>query len=212
MASSDAAPDLASPDPFSAKQAAAVPETIPATGTAVIVVDLVNDYLDPGGAMPMALESPILDRASELVAGARAAGARVVWVRPGHTEGADGLFRKRIAHAFADSWGAQIHPALPAIEPGERVVCKRRYSAFFATDLDLYLREHRVTRVVIAGVALNICVRSTVHDAFFLGYDVWVATDASQATSARERESTRYDIETHFGHCLTTAEILGGWS
>ena len=62
------------------------------------------------------------------------------------------------------------------------MLSKRRYSAFFQTDLDLWLREHGVARVVVTGVALNICVRSTVHDAFYNGYQVVVVEDASRAT------------------------------
>jgi ureidoacrylate peracid hydrolase len=50
-------------------------------------------------------------------------------------------------------------------------------------------------------------VRSTIHDAFFNGYDVWLASDASQATGPREEASTVYDIETHFGEVLTVDQI-----
>lgn len=193
-------------DPFSAKQADTVRPDVDPERTAVILVDLVNDYVEPDGAMPMPDAAATLAKAKELSEIARDAGALVVWVRPGHTEAADGLFRKRIPHGFADTRGAQIHDSL-GVAAGERVVTKRRYSAFFQTDLDLYLREHRVERVVVCGVALNICVRSTIHDAFSNGYDVWLASDASQATGPRELASTLYDVETHFGEVLTVAEI-----
>lgn len=66
--------------------------------------------------------------------------------------------------------------------------------------------------MVLSGVALNICVRSTVHDAFFLGYDVWVIRDACQATGPREEASTLFDICTHFGTVLTLADALGAWT
>ena len=112
---------------------------------------------------------------------------------------------------MAGSWGAQVHDSLP-FEDSDRVLLKRRYSAFFQTDLDLYLREHEIRRVVVTGVALNICVRSTVHDAFFYGYDVWVVRDACMATGPREEASTLYDIQTHFGEVVSTAEVLEGWA
>jgi ureidoacrylate peracid hydrolase len=212
-ASSDVAhPDLADPDPFSARQAVRAGSASPvhAAETAVIVVDMVNDYLDPAGAMPLPGTGGVISATAALVKGAQSAGAIVAWARPGHREAADGLFRKRIVHAVGESWGAQFHPAL-SMGPGEQVFRKRRYSAFFQTDLDSYLREHDVRRVVVCGVALNICVRSTVHDAFFLGFDVWVAADACQATSGRERDSTLYDIETHFGHVLTVEDVIEAW-
>ncbi|HTT92114.1 MAG TPA: isochorismatase family cysteine hydrolase [Acidimicrobiales bacterium] len=206
-------PDVAHPDLFSAQQATAdsVPLAVPVTQTAVLVVDMVNDYLDPAGAMPLPDTEAVIAATASLVKGAQAAGALVAWVRPGHREAADGLFRKRIVHAVGESWGAQFHPAL-STAPGEQIFRKRRYSAFFQTDLDCYLREHDVLRVIICGVALNICVRSTVHDAFFLGYDVWVAEDACQATSTRERDSTLYDIETHFGHVVTVENVIEAWT
>ena len=65
---------------------------------------------------------------------------------------------------------------------------------------------------LVVGVALNICVRSTVHDAFFLGYDVCVVPEACQATGQREEDSTLYDIETHFGEVRTIEQLGRDWS
>jgi ureidoacrylate peracid hydrolase len=199
-----AAADL---DPFSARQADRPAEAIPHERTAIIAVDLVNDFVEADGAMPVADPAPVLAAAQRLVAAGRAAGMLIVWVRPGHLESADGLFRKRAVHGMGETWGAQLHAGL-AVRDGERIVRKRRYSAFFATDLDLYLREHGIRRVILAGVALNICVRCTVHDAFFHGYDVWVVPDACQATGPREEASTLYDISTHFGTVVALGDVL----
>jgi ureidoacrylate peracid hydrolase len=198
------------PDPFSAKQAATVEANIPPAGTALLAVDLVNDYLEPAGAMPAQDCGPIIEANRRLATAAREAGATIVWIRPGHLDETDGLFRKRIVHALEGTWGGELHPDLGVIE-GERVLCKRRYSAFFQTDLDLWLREHDVARVVVTGVALNICVRSTVHDAFFLGYDVWVPRDACRATGDREEASTLYDIQTHFGEVKMVDDVIAAW-
>jgi ureidoacrylate peracid hydrolase len=211
----DSASDMSSidaehPDPFSAKQAASVEIDVAPAGTALLVVDLVNDYVDPAGAMPAVDCAPIIDANRRLAEAARHAGAALVWVAPGHLDATDGLFRKRIVHALQGSWGAELHPGL-GIVAGERVLRKRRYSAFFQTDLDLWLRERDIARVVVTGVALNICVRSTVHDAFFLGYQVWVPRDACRATGEREEASTLYDIQTHFGEVKTIDEVIAAW-
>lgn len=204
-------PVAEAPDPFSAKQAERVEQPVSPGRTAVLAVDLVNDYVDAAGAMPAADCEPVIDANRRLAAAARLAGAQVIWIRPGHLDASDGLFRKRIVHALEGTWGAQLHERLDVRED-ERVVKKRRYSAFFQTDLDLWLREHDVERVIVTGVALNICVRSTVHDAFFLGYQVWVPQDACRATSEREEASTLYDIETHFGHVCTVDDVLAEWA
>lgn len=193
-------------DQFSSKMASGDEMRIDPAACALIVVDMVNAYLRPGGEMPVAEPAPVLAAVERLVDVCRSRGGSVVWVRPGHTESADGLFRKRIPHAIGETEGAQVHDSL-VIRPTDKLIKKRRYSSFFGTDLDLYLREHGVGSVIVCGVALNICVRSTVQDAFFYGYDVFVVEDACQATGRREHESSIYDIETHFGTVLSVDEV-----
>jgi ureidoacrylate peracid hydrolase len=204
-------PSAEAPDPFSAKQAGGERPFIPSSQTALLVVDIVNDFVEPEGLMPMPDGSAVIEANRRLAEAARAAGAPIVWIRPGHLDSADALFRKRIVHALEGTWGAELHEGLGVLD-GERILRKRRYSAFFATDLDLWLREHHIQRVVVTGVALNICVRATVHDAFFLGYDVWVVRDACQGTSEREEASSLYDIATHYGDVITVSEVLEAWS
>ena len=82
-------------------------------------------------------------------------------------------------------------------------------SAFFKTDLHLTLMDLKVRSVIVMGVVTNICVRSTVHDAFFLGYEVVVPEDTVAATGPREQESSLYDIATHFGTVSTAEEVAG---
>ena len=95
------------------------------------------------------------------------------------------------------------------IAPGadDLIVVKHRYSSFYQTDMDLVLRDMKIEQVLVCGVVTNICVRSTVHDAFFRGYEVIVPHDACAATSAREQVSSLYDIATHFGTVATTSEV-----
>ena len=58
------------------------------------------------------------------------------------------------------------------------------------------------------GVVTNICVRSTVHDGFFLGYDIAVPRDCCAATGPREQESSLYDIATHFGTVTESGDLV----
>jgi ureidoacrylate peracid hydrolase len=206
-----ASPGIDSPDPFSAKQSGAALPDVPPARTALLIVDMVNDYLDPKGAMAAADCGPVIEANRRLAEAARTADVTIVWIRPGHRDEHDGLFRKRIVHAIDGTWGAELHPDL-GVAPDERVLSKRRYSAFFQTDLDLFLRERDIARVVVTGVALNICVRSTVHDAFFNGYQVVVPQDACRATGDREMASSLYDIATHFGDVATTDDVIGAWT
>jgi len=118
---------------------------------------------------------------------------------------------KRSPHCVEGSWGAEVVEDLEPREVEMRVY-KHRYSGFFQTDLDLILKDHRCDQLVIFGVVTNICVRSTVHDAFFNGYTVVVPEDCCAATGPREQESSLYDIATHFGIVSDSASVVAALS
>lgn len=174
--------------------------------TAVLVVDMLNDFLEETGAMPLPGGQRLYEPIRRLLAAARGHGSSVIWVCDTHPP-EDREFEKRTPHCLAGTWGAQIVDALEPRDDDYRVP-KRRYSGFFETDLDLRLRELRVSTLVLTGVVTNICVRSTAHDAFFRGYDVIVVQDCVAATSDREQDSSLYDIDTHFGTVAGLEEVL----
>jgi ureidoacrylate peracid hydrolase len=62
--------------------------------------------------------------------------------------------------------------------------------------------------VLVTGVVTNICVRSTVHDAFFLGYEVVVPVECVAATTPQAQETSLYDIDTHYGTVAHLGQIL----
>jgi ureidoacrylate peracid hydrolase len=173
---------------------------------AVLVVDMLNDFLDEKGAMPLPAGQRLYEPTRRLLAAARAQGTAVIWVCDAHPP-EDREFAKRTVHCLAGTWGAQIPEALEPRAEDYRVP-KRRYSGFYETDLDLRLREQGIGTVILTGVVTNICVRSTAHDAFFRGYEVIVVKDCVAATSDREQESSLYDIDTHFGTVASLEEVL----
>ncbi len=85
---------------------------------------------------------------------------------------------------------------------------KSTYSGFFRTPLHDTLQRLGITTLLVTGVVTNICVRSTCHDAFFLGYNVLVPEECVSATSAREQESSLYDIDTHYGTVTGLEQVL----
>lgn len=174
---------------------------------AILVVDMLNEFLEPGGEM-VALEGrAIIAPLNRLLAAGREMGTRVVWLCDEHLDLEDREFAKRVPHCLAGTWNAAIIDAMD-VRPDELRIPKRRYSGFFGTDLDLRLREWGIRQVVVTGVVTNICVRSTVHDAYFLGYDVFVPEDCVHATSEREQASTLYDIDTHYGDVVSSAGLI----
>lgn len=175
--------------------------------SAVIVVDMVNDFCSPGGAMVLPNADRLYEPIRRLTDGFRASGRLVVWIRDEHPDESDLEFRKRAVHCLRGSWGSELVPEL-APAPGDQVLTKSRFSAFFGTDLDAILRRAGIQTVLLCGVVTNICVRSTAHDAFFLGYDVVVAKDACAGTADREQDSSLWDIQTHFGLIGTVDDLL----
>jgi ureidoacrylate peracid hydrolase len=193
-------------DPFSEQRLSTPPLALDLHHTAVIVVDMVNEFFEPGGKMVLTGGTTLYAPVNALLDAAHQAHLPVLytnqWLRPD-----DALFKKRIPHCLRDTWGAQLVDALHRA-PDDIVVPKRRYSAFFGTDLDLFLRERHMVTVLVAGVVTNICVRSTVHDAFFLGYEVVVPIECVAATSPQAQETSLYDIDTHYGTVAPLEQIL----
>jgi ureidoacrylate peracid hydrolase len=197
-------------DEFSAHKVETAIE-LDARRTAVLVVDMLNDFCKPGGAMVLPGYERLIAPQRAVISAARQTGAPVVFIADSHRPNVrrDREFLKRTPHCVEGSWGAQVIDDLEA-RADDVFVTKRRYSAFFNTDLDLTLQDLEIDTVIVMGVVTNICVRSTVHDAFFHGYRVIVPEDGVAATGPREQESSLYDIATHFGIVSDSLSIVAG--
>lgn len=193
-------------DQFSEKRRVGKKSHIDVQHSALLVVDMVNDFFEEGGAMILPGGKSLYKPISKLIETAHKKNIQVFWLNQWLRED-DSLFEKRIPHCIVDSWGAKIADALP--QSGDDIIIhKRRYSGFFQTSLDLFLRERAIKHVIICGVVTNICVRSTVNDAFFLGYDVIVPRDCVAATSPEHQETHLYDIDTHYGTVTDLDDLL----
>lgn len=177
--------------------------------TGILVVDMVNDFCKPGGAMVLPGCEVLVPKQRAVLDAARETGAAIVWIHDSHRKAMrrDREFLKRSPHCIEGTWGVEIIEELGAREDDIHVI-KHRFSGFFQTDLDLVLKDMRIDQLVVFGVVTNICVRSTVHDAFFNGYEVVVPRDCCAATGPREQESSLYDIATHFGIVSDTASVV----
>ena len=133
--------------------------------TALIVADMLNDFLDPGGSLYVGAQArEIIPFVARKIAEFRAPGRVVIYVCDAHAA-ADPEFRAFPAHAVKGSWGAGIIPELPPA-PGDYRVEKTRHSAFDHTNLDDLLQPEQVEEVHVVGVMTSICVLSTVKDLF----------------------------------------------
>jgi ureidoacrylate peracid hydrolase len=195
-------------DVFSAKRVNGQVRIDPKS-TAIIVIDMLNEFCKPGGAMVLPGYERLVPPQKKVIEAGRQAGSAILFVADTHRPNVrqDREFLKRTPHCLEGTWGARVIDDLDPRSDDVYIV-KRRYSAFFNTDLDLTLRDLQVDTLVIFGVVTNICVRSTVHDAFFLGYQVIVPEDCVAATGPREQESSLYDIATHFGIVAASEAVV----
>jgi nicotinamidase-related amidase len=157
---------------------------------ALVVVDMQKDFCYKNGALYIQGAEEIFKTTREAVKKARGR-IPVIFTQDWHRED-DEEFRIWPRHCIADTEGAEI---IEELEPTRRdyFVRKRRYSAFFGTDLDLLLRELKVLEVFVCGVATNICVLHTAGDAAIRGYRVSVLRDCTKAL-------TDYDYEYALRH------------
>jgi biuret amidohydrolase len=157
----------------------------PAT-TAMIVVDMQNDFVAAGAPMETPAARAMVPKLVEALKICRDAGLRVIYTAHVHRrDGSDmGLFddmHPLIANrdALVDGTpGVDIYPEL-APAPGEHVIKKHRYSGFFGTDLDIILREWGIDTVIVSGTTTENCCHATARDAMFRNYRVVFLSDAT---------------------------------
>lgn len=175
----------------------------------LVLVDLQQDFLGRPGLEPPAPR--ITAGASTLLNGCRARSVPVAHVQT--VIRADGT--DRMPHwKRSDHWecvegtpGVLPPPAL-APAPGEAIVRKPVFSGFGNPELGQMLESLRIDTVIVAGIYLHGCVRSTVLDAYERGYEVWVASDATGSTEPAHAEHTQSWLGSRAARFLPVAEIL----
>jgi len=195
--------------------------------TAVLVIDMQNDFGSPGGMFDRAgidtrCIQAVVPTIARVLHTARAAGVPVVHVRMAHppdlaNAGAlDGPHRRkhermRVGESDAlveGTWNTEI---LPELHPkdGEAVVTKHRYSGFFETELDDVLRRLGVSQLVVTGCTTSICVESTVRDAMFRDYTCLVLADCvAEPIGPENHEASLRSIELLFGWVAESDALL----
>jgi nicotinamidase-related amidase len=144
---------------------------------ALLVVDCLNDFLELRGALNCGdAGRTVIPQIAEEIAAARRSGEDVIYACDRHLPD-DREFELYPPHCVQGTWGAEIVEELRPAE-GERILPKRRFSAFFGTDLELALRERGIEEVRLVGVCTNICVLYTAADARMRGFEVSVPAAA----------------------------------
>lgn len=201
--------------------------------TAIIIVDMQNDFCHPKGwlagiGVDIAPARQPIAPLQRLLPALRSAGVPVIWLnwgsRPdrlnlspalrhvydgagtGHGIGDPGPSGGAVLQA--GSWSAQVVDEL-AIGPEDVQVEKHRMSGFWDTPLDAILRNLAITTLLFAGVNLDQCVLHSLADANFLGYDTMLLEDCSATTNPDFcRQATLLNVTQIFGFVLSSQALL----
>ncbi len=202
--------------------------------TALIMVDMQNDFCHPEGACGRNQETYLargldpelviatVPAQKELLAAAREAGifvvhTQIVW-EPGYdspnkihkiTSATRGTDRPTRTEPFLvpGSWGADTHQELYPRE-GEHIVVKKGYSAFYGTDLETVLRRRAIKTLVIAGCITYACVLHTAFDAYVRDFDVIMSTDTVASWEPNLLEPALRIVELLLGAVSPVPEVI----
>jgi maleamate amidohydrolase len=186
---------------------AAERETQPAT--ALILVDVTNSFFLEGMPNFYPSAADALAPLHALLAKARETGRIIVHAVERHYPGFnDYEWKKLPRHHFIGDKDTDFFQGFEPKGESEIVCQKRRYSAFFATDLALFLHEQRIERVVIAGVKTNVCIRATAQDAFANGFSVVVPKEATNSNRPHLADASLEDIQRYIGEVVPLNRAL----
>jgi ureidoacrylate peracid hydrolase len=204
---------------------------------AIIVVDMQNAFASKGGLLDIAGidisgARAVVDSIGRLVSAARSADIPVVYLQMGfkpdlsdsggpespnwHKELALRLMNcrpelsgKLLIHG---TWDFAVVDELKP-HAGDLVIVKNRYSGFARTSLDSELRSRGIRHLLFAGIATNVCVESTLRDAFFLDYWPILISDAAMAAGpAGMHDATLFNVESYFGWTIRSQDLLASLS
>jgi nicotinamidase/pyrazinamidase len=185
--------------------------------TALVVVDVQNDFADPGGSLFVQGAADILPLVNSEAKLATEAGAFVVYTQDWHPESTPHFAKDGgiwPVHCVGGTWGAEFHPALSVVGPSVRKGTNGEdgYSGFtmrdpttgktIPTELDGLLRDRGIDSVVVVGLATDYCVSSTALDAARLGYRTEVLQDAIAAVNLKPGDGEKALVAMRAAGCV----------
>ena len=186
--------------------------------TALLVIDMQNDFLSPEGwyarsGVDIEHMRQSIDPTKALVKAARAQSVPVIWTQHGFRDAADAGVFATLREFLKDgglrknTWGYELHAEMDA-QPDDWYVEKNRLSGFFATNLDLVLRGLKTEILLICGVLTNQCVKATAVDANYRDYKPIVVKEATGTTLPHLHEPALEMISVGVGETRTLDQTL----
>ena len=208
------------------------PIAIDTARTAVIVVDMENDFAAKGGmfdraGVDISGAQKAIAPTAKVLAAARQAGLKIIYLKMGYRSDLSDLGEtdsvNRTRHLkfgvgqkiqapdgresrvlIRDTWDTDVVPELKP-QPNDIVIYKTRFSGFYKTDLDATLKKFGMKYLIVTGVTTSICVESTVRDAMFRDYLCVLLQDCMSEPIGHDLARTNHDAS------LLNTEVLFGW-
>lgn len=180
-----------------------------AAASTLVVVDMQRFFLDAASPTFTCGGVAILPTVKRLIAVFRQAKRPVIFTQhvhhPGDLDsGIMGWWWE--GKCIEGSPESEIHPELAPL-PGEKVVFKHRYSAFYNTDLETVLRCLKVEDIVVAGIMTNMCCESTARDAYYRDYRVFFLADGTGSINEEMHLASLLNLGFGFA-CVTTSDTI----
>lgn len=156
----------------------------------LIVIDMLNDFLQHWAP---ASRQRLIQATNTLIDIMRSHGRPIIWIRQEFSPDLRDAFRemqeKGIRITIQDTLGCQIASEL-ALDPSDTVLIKKRYSAFYGTDLDQILTDLKPDGIILAGINTHACIRTTAIDAYQRDWEVILAADCTDSYDKEHHEIT----------------------
>jgi ureidoacrylate peracid hydrolase len=186
--------------------------------TALLIIDMQNDFCHPDGIFAQeakfSIESiaGIYPNLRKLADSCRDQGIPVIWVKTiWDNDNEVGILAERPflknGGLRRGTWGAEIVKELHP-QPGDIIVEKKRFSAFYQTELSRILDEWGVRKIIVGGVRTDFCVESTVRDAFCRDYEVIIASDCVASYFQHFHQNSLQVLGTAFSTVMETEEVI----
>jgi len=209
--------------PSGASHLLSLPTRVDKAHTALLVIDMQNDFCAPGGYIQRVLGKDIthcgaiVPKVQTLIESARSTGVPVLWLRACYRpELIPASMQAKLAQqgitdicCDRDSWGYDWYGVQPL--PSETVVEKHSYDGFVGTSLERELRARHVRTLVFAGVQTNICVEATLRHAHALGYHCVVPEDCVASHTPQAHEATLNNVRFLLGDVTRADDIIAYW-
>lgn len=189
-------------------------ERIQPADTALLVIDMERDFVDPGAVQETPGGRAIVPAINRLIAWARVHSLPIIFThemhRPDLSDYGIELEYDPI-HCLEGTPGCELTDGLDVRPEDYRIRNKRRYDCFLGTDLDLLLRGRRIANLVCCGVTTHCCVMSTVYTARNLDYRVLVPRDAVAAVSPAHQEAALLCMSDVFAYVTDVDAVTALW-